>query len=58
MVSHDLLCSAVTNQIAFDQRDSNKIPKAKGAMDYCDQALQLAQNMLHGGTRKESFRKY
>ena len=23
MVSHDLLCSTVTNQIAFDQRDSN-----------------------------------
>ena len=33
MVSHDLLRSTVTNQITFDQRDSNSIPDFERAMD-------------------------
>ena len=33
MVSHDLLCSTVTKQIPFDQRDSNLIPKFERAVD-------------------------
>ena len=39
MVSHDLLRSTVTNQIAFDQRDSKSISNFEGAMDRCWQAL-------------------
>ena len=39
MVSHDLPCSTVTNQIAFDQRDSNTIPAFKRTMDRRCQAL-------------------
>ena len=39
MVSHDLLCSTVTNQIAFDQRDSKSISKSERPMDRCCQAL-------------------
>ena len=39
MVPHDLMCSTATNQIAFDQRDSNLIPKFEGMMDRCCQVL-------------------
>ena len=39
MVSHDLPCSTVTNQIAFDQRDSNMIPEFERTMDRRCQAL-------------------
>ena len=39
MVSHDLLCSIVTNQVAFDQLDSNLITKLERAIDRCCQAL-------------------
>ena len=38
MVSHDLLRLTVTNQIAFDQRGSNMVPKFECSMDCC-QAL-------------------
>ena len=33
MVSHDLPCSTVTNQIAFDQRDTDTILEFERAMD-------------------------
>ena len=33
MVSHDLLRSTVTNQIAFDQRDSKSISNFERAID-------------------------
>ena len=39
MVSHDLLCSTATKQIAFIQRDSNSIPKFERLTDRCCQAL-------------------
>ena len=39
MVSHDLLCSMVSNQIAFDQQDSSLIPKFERVMDRCFQVL-------------------
>ena len=39
MVSHDLPCSTVTNQIAFSQRDSNTIFEFKRAIDRRCQAL-------------------
>ena len=39
MVSHDLPCSIVTNQIAFDQRDSNTIPEFECTIDRRCQAL-------------------
>ena len=40
MVSDDLLlCSTVTSQITFDQRDSKSIPTFERAMDHCRQAL-------------------
>ena len=39
MVSHDLSCSTVTNQIAFDQQDSNTIPEFERAMDRHCQGL-------------------
>ena len=39
MVSHDLPCSAATNQIAFDQRGPNTIPEFERAMDRRFQAL-------------------
>ena len=39
MVSHDLLRSTVTNEIAFDRRDSNAFPKFERSMDLCCQAL-------------------
>ena len=35
----NLLCSMVTNQIAFDQRDSKSISNFELAMDHCCQAL-------------------
>ena len=38
-VSHDLLCSTVTNKIAFDQRDSKSISNFERAMDRSCQAL-------------------
>ena len=38
MVSHSLSRSAVTNQIAFDQRDSHSAPEFVRAMDCCCQA--------------------
>ena len=39
MVSHDLVCPTVTNQIAFDQRDSNLIPKFERMMGRGSQVL-------------------
>ena len=39
IVSHDLLLSTVTNQIAFDQRDLHSTPEFERAMDRCCQAL-------------------
>ena len=39
MVSHDFLRSTVTNQIAFNQRDSKSISNFERAMDRCCQAL-------------------
>ena len=39
LISPDLLCSMVANQIAFDQRDSNLIDKFQRAMDRCCEAL-------------------
>ena len=39
MVSHDLLRLTVTNQIAFDQRDSSLILKFECVMDRRYQAL-------------------
>ena len=39
MVSHDLVCSTVTDQIAFDKRDSKFIPKFERMMDGCCQVL-------------------
>ena len=39
MVSHDFPCSTVTNQIAFDQRDSNTIPEFERAVDCRCQVL-------------------
>ena len=39
MVSHDLPHSTVTNQITFDQRDSNSIPDFKQTMGHHYQAL-------------------
>ena len=40
MVSHDLLRSTVTNQIAFDQRDSKTIFDFERSIDRCCQALE------------------
>ena len=34
-VSHDLLHSTVTNQIAFDRQDSNMFPTFERTMDLC-----------------------
>ena len=34
-----LLCSTVTDQIAFDKRDLNLIPSFEPAMDRCSQVL-------------------
>ena len=34
MVSHDLLRSTVTNQIAFDQRDSKSISNFERSMEF------------------------
>ena len=39
MVSHDLPRSMVTNQITFDQRDSNSLPDFERAMDRRCQSL-------------------
>ena len=39
MVSHDLLCLTVTNQITFDQLDSNSVSNFERAMDRCCQVL-------------------
>ena len=39
MVSHDLLRSTVTNQIAFDQRDSKSVSIFERAMDRCCHAV-------------------
>ena len=39
MVSHDLPCSTVINQITFDQQDSNSIPDFERAMDRRCEAL-------------------
>ena len=39
MESNDLLCSTVTNQIAFDQQDSESSPKFEYPMDRCCLAL-------------------
>ena len=39
MVSYDLLCSIVTNQIAFDQRDLHSTPEFERTMDHCCHAL-------------------
>ena len=39
IVSHDLQRPAVVNQTAFDQRDSNSIPKFERLMNHCYQAL-------------------
>ena len=38
MVSHDLACSTVTKQIAFDRQGLDLTPKFKHAMDRCCQA--------------------
>ena len=39
MVSHDLLCSTVTDQTAFDQRDSKWVFRFECATNRCCQAL-------------------
>ena len=39
MVSHDLTRSTVTNQITFDQRDSNSVSDFECAMDRRCQSL-------------------
>ena len=39
IVSHDLLCSTVTNQIAFDRRDSSMFPKFERTIHSCCQAM-------------------
>ena len=39
MVSHDLLRSTITGQIAFDQQDLESNPKSERPMDRCCKAL-------------------
>ena len=39
MVSHDLSCSMVTNQIVFDQRDLHSTPEFERMMDHRCHAL-------------------
>ena len=39
IVSYDLLCSMVNNQIAFNQQDSKLIPKFERVMDCCCEVL-------------------
>ena len=46
IISHDLLCLTVTNQIALEQRDSNLIPKFESTMDRCCQVLVLKLETL------------